>query len=335
MALEKWIIIPGQTRVIDIEVVRSLKVSLLGGQIDIIGHDEPGARIEVHSVEQRDLKISIDGDVLEIDHPQLRWDNVGDLLSAFGRNSAKASVSVLVPRSVAVTFGSVSADALVTGLTTRARLSTVSGEIQTEGLQGELVLHSVSGELSAQNHAGSVSADSVSGDITLSGTIDRVKVDTVSGGVFADVDGRCDRIRVNSVSGSLTARIDDTLGAVYTVNTVSGTLQLDGQVVKGTRGRGYHQTTQGTDDFSVEIVANTVSGSVSVIRRAPREATVPAPESQHADGQHTAGQDIPDTDAFLSGDTFADDVAPTGDLDGGDLDGGGLDDDAAGRDGRR
>lgn len=311
MALEKWIIVPGQTRVIDIEVVRSLKVSLLGGQIDIIGHDEPGARVEVHSVEQRDLKISINGDLLEIDHPQLRWDNVGDLLNAFGRNTAKASLSVLVPRSIALTLGSVSADALVTGITSRTRLSTVSGEIQTEGLDGELVLHSVSGELSAQNHTGSLSADSVSGDITLSGSIDRVKVDTVSGDVFADIDGRCDRIRVNSVSGTLTARIDDTIGAVYTVNTVSGTLQLDGQVVKGTRGRGYHQTVAGSDDFSVEIVANTVSGGVSVIRRAPRPTTPPRPD----DGP------LHDADDFLSGDTFADDFAPSGDRTGDGLDG--------------
>lgn len=300
MAREKWIVTPGHTRVIDIEVVRSLKVSMLGGQIDIIGHDEPGARVEVHSVIQRDLKISIDGDVLDIDHPQLRWDNVGDLLSAFGRNSAKASVSVLVPRAIAVTLGSVSADALVTGLTTRARLSTVSGEIQTEGLEGDLVLHSVSGELSAQNHLGAVSADSVSGDVTLSGRIDRVKVDTVSGDVFADIDGRCDRIRVNSVSGALTARVDDTLGAAYTVNTVSGTLQLDGEVVTGMRGRGYHQTIAGTDDFSVEVVTNTVSGNVSVVRRAARPDA--AERDRHA---------FTDSDSVPTGDRFSDESPGT------------------------
>lgn len=307
MALEKWIIVPGQTRVIDVEVVRSLKVSLLGGQIDILGHDEPGARVEVHSVLHHDLKVSMDGDVLDIDHPQLRWDNVGELLSAFGRNSATAAVTVLVPRSVAVTLGSVSADALVTGLSTKARLSTVSGEIQTEGLAGELVLHSVSGELSAQNHRGPVSADSVSGDITLSGGIERLKIDTVSGDIFADIDGRCDRIRVNSISGALTARIDDTLGASYTVNTVSGTLQLDGQVVKGTRGRGYHHTVEGIDDFSVEVAANTVSGDVSVIRRSPRPTTTPA-----AGG----GRRVDDADTFAPGDGFADDFAPADDTDG-------------------
>ncbi|WP_166408937.1 DUF4097 family beta strand repeat-containing protein [Labedella phragmitis] len=278
MALEKWLIGAGETRVIDLEVVRSLKVSLIGGQIDIIGHDEPGARVEVHSVTHRELKVAIEGDRLEIDHPQLRWDNVVDLLGAFGRNSAKASISVLVPRTVALTLGSVSADALVTGLSNDIRLSTVSGEIQTDGLEGDLVLHSVSGELSAQNHRGPVSADSVSGDITLSGALDRIKADTVSGDVFADVDGRCNRIRVNSVSGALTARIDRELGAAYTVNTVSGTLQLDGRVIRGMRGRGYQDTIpgDGDGDVTVEVLANTVSGNVSVIRREARTASTPA-----------------------------------------------------------
>ncbi|RWZ59585.1 hypothetical protein ELQ92_12200 [Labedella populi] len=291
MALEQWMIRVGETRVIDLAVVRSLKVSLIGGQIDIIGHDEPGARVEVHSVTQRDLKIAIDGDRLEIDHPQLRWDNVVDLLGAFGRNSAKASISVLVPRTVALTLGSVSADALVTGLSNDIRLSTVSGELQTDGLEGDLVLHSVSGELSAQNHSGPVSVDSVSGDITLSGMLDRIKVDTVSGDVFADVDGRCNRIRVNSVSGSLTARIDRALGAAYTVNTVSGTLQLDGQVIRGMRGRGYQDTIPGDGGAAVEVLANTVSGNVSVIRRDARAGN---PRTGATHGANTDGWGSPD-----------------------------------------
>ena len=73
MSLEKWLVAPGQTKIIDVELVRKLKVSLIGGTVDIIGHDEPGARIEVHGVTGKDLKISMDGDRLEIDHPQLRW----------------------------------------------------------------------------------------------------------------------------------------------------------------------------------------------------------------------------------------------------------------------
>lgn len=284
MALETWIISPGESRVIDIAVVRSLKAALLGGQIDIIGHDAPETRVEVQSVTNRQLKVTMNGDHLEIDHPQLRWDNLTDLFGSFGRNTPTATISVLVPRTVAVILTTVTADALVTGIASDARLSTVNGELQTDGLVGSLVLHSVSGELSAQNHDGTVSADTVSGDITVSGALRRVKTDSVSGDVFADIDGRPERIRVNSVSGSLTARLDDGLGAAYTVNTVSGTLQLDGQVVKGTRGRGYRQTSPGADGLSVEITANTVSGNVSVVRRTARA-------SAGAPGRDSAGDD--------------------------------------------
>src|SRR5262245_36628850 len=74
MTLEKWLIHPGETRVIDIETVRSLKVGLVGGQIDVIAHDEPGARIEVHGVTVKELRIEVVGEQVEIDHPQLRWD---------------------------------------------------------------------------------------------------------------------------------------------------------------------------------------------------------------------------------------------------------------------
>ena len=65
MAQEKWLVDGPKT--IDIESARSLKVGLIGGQIDIVAHDEPGVRVEVHSVSGKDLKVSIDGDQVEID----------------------------------------------------------------------------------------------------------------------------------------------------------------------------------------------------------------------------------------------------------------------------
>ena len=45
------------------------------------------------------------------------------------RGSAKAEVSITVPRDVAMKFGVVTADALVTGLRNDAKLSTVSGDL--------------------------------------------------------------------------------------------------------------------------------------------------------------------------------------------------------------
>jgi hypothetical protein len=84
MTLEKWLIKPGETRVIDLEDIRKLKVGLVGGQIDVVAHDEPGVRIEVHAVTIKDLRIEASGDVVEIDHPQLRWDNFLEVFRNFG-----------------------------------------------------------------------------------------------------------------------------------------------------------------------------------------------------------------------------------------------------------
>ncbi|WP_025158949.1 DUF4097 family beta strand repeat-containing protein [Leifsonia aquatica] len=265
MAQEKWLIQPGESRTIDVELVRTLKVGFIGGQIDIIGHDEPGARIEVHTVQGRDLKVTIDGDRLEIDHPQLRWDNFIEVFKSM-RSNAKADVSVLVPRDVALKFGVVSATALISGLRSDARLSTVSGDVVADGLVGDIELNSVSGELSVRGHTGRINAHTVSGDVTVSGTIPKLSVDGVSGDVMADISGTPDEIAINTVSGDSTIRIPEAIGARYRANTVSGRVQLDNVVVVGSVGKGYSGTTGSLDGSWVDINVNSVSGAVSVLR---------------------------------------------------------------------
>ncbi|WKK73070.1 hypothetical protein Q0F99_09620 [Rathayibacter oskolensis] len=89
MSLEKWLVQAGESKVVDLDVVRSVKIALVGGQIDVIAHDEPTARVEVHSVNGRALKISMDGDRLEIDHIQLRWDTIVDVV----KDSAAAATA--------------------------------------------------------------------------------------------------------------------------------------------------------------------------------------------------------------------------------------------------
>ena len=122
---EKWLIAPGQERVIDIERASKLKIGLVGGQVDVIAHDEPGIRIEVHNGTIKDLRIESDGTQIEIDHPQIGWDNFLEVFRNFGAGGPKAEISVAVPRDIALTLGVVSAGALVSGLTEDARLNTV------------------------------------------------------------------------------------------------------------------------------------------------------------------------------------------------------------------
>ncbi|GAA1441133.1 DUF4097 family beta strand repeat-containing protein [Leifsonia poae] len=284
MAQDKWLIEPGDSKIIDVELVRQLKVGFIGGQIDIIGHDEPGARIEVHSVSGRDLKITVEGDRLEIDHPQLRWDNFIEVFKSM-RSNAKADVSVLVPRDVALKFGIVSADALVSGLHTNAKLSTVSGDLVVDGLTGDLELNSVSGELSVRNHTGRISAHTVSGDVIATGDIPRFSVDGVSADVLVDISGTPDSISTNTVSGDVTIRMPDAVGARFHVNTVSGKIQLDNVFINWMPGRTYTGTAGSLDGSWADVNVNSVSGGVSVLRSSAAASAAQGARAQNDDGQ--------------------------------------------------
>ncbi|MCU1441287.1 MAG: hypothetical protein JWP85_2284 [Rhodoglobus sp.] len=261
MAQEKWLV-DGE-KVIDIDMIRKLKVGLIAGQVNIIGHDEPGARVEVHSVSGRELKVTIDGDTLEIDHPQLRWDNFIDVFKSFS-GTAKADISITVPRDVALKFGVVSATALISGLTEDASISTVSGDVVVDNVYGDVQLNAVSGEFAVRNHYGSINAHTISGDITASGEIMRFTADTVSGDVFLDITGVPDEVRVNTVSGSVTTRLAADVPAQYKINTVSGRVQLDQSEIRGIRG-GYTGRYGTLDKQFLEFKANTVSGNISVL----------------------------------------------------------------------
>ncbi len=179
-------------------------------------------------------------------------------------------LSILVPRDVALKFGVVSANALISGLRGDATISTVSGDLVVDGVEGDITLNSVSGELAVRNHVGRIGAHTVSGDITASGEITKFNSDGVSGEVFLDVQGGPDEIRANTVSGNITARLEDGFAADYRINTVSGRIQLDDTAITGVRGSysGKYGTLEGG---WLEFRANTVGGNVAVLHASAQE----------------------------------------------------------------
>ncbi|MGP3533389.1 DUF4097 family beta strand repeat-containing protein [Microbacterium sp. RD1] len=267
MTLEKWLVHPGETRVIDIETVRKLKVGLVGGQIDVVAHDEPGARIEVHAVTVKDLRIEVTGDSLEIDHPQLRWDNFLEVFRNFGAGGPKAEISVAVPRDVALTLGVVSASALVSGIRKDARLNTVSGDIIVDGLTGDLNVNAVSGDVQVRQLEGALTANSVSGDIAATGAVHKASIDTVSGDMLVDAHGPVHAVSLNTVSGNATIRLDDDFPANYVVRSVSGRVVVDGVKRSASGPTNYADSTGELAGSFVDIRSNSVSGTVTVLRR--------------------------------------------------------------------
>ncbi|MCK3768779.1 DUF4097 domain-containing protein [Microbacterium aerolatum] len=264
---EKWLIAPGEERVIDIAQATRLKVGLVGGQVDVIAHDEPGIRIEVSGVTVKDLRIESDGTQIEIDHPQLGWDNFLEVFRNFGSGGPRAEVSVAVPRSIALNLGVVSAGALISGLANDARLNTVSGDIIVDTHSGDLTLNSVSGDVQVRGLTGAANANSVSGDVALTGSVRKATVDTVSGSIWVDAAGAVNTINLNTVSGNSTIRLEETLPANYVVRSMSGGVMIDG-VDRGNSGpTNFTGSTGELAGSFVDLRTNSVSGDTTVLRR--------------------------------------------------------------------
>ena len=264
---EKWLIAPGEERVIDIESASRLKVGLVGGQVDVIAHDEPGIRIEVHGVTVKDLRIESDGTQVEIDHPQIGWDNFLDVFRNFGAGGPKAEISIAVPRAIALTLGVVSAGALISGIRNDAKLNTVSGDLIADSITGDLTTNSVSGDVQVRGLTGSINANSVSGDVAVTGSMRKATVDTVSGSILVDAIGDMNTINLNTVSGGMTVRLDETLPANYVLRSMSGRLMVDG-VERSSGGPSSYSGQVGELAGSfVDVRANSVSGGVTVLRR--------------------------------------------------------------------
>lgn len=270
MAQEQWTVAMERNRTIDLARIRSLRVSLIAGSVDIVGHDEDTTRIEVNEVHKRDLTVTLNGDAVEISQTPLGWDDPLGSLRSLRPQSAHAAISVLVPRDIALSLGVVSATTLVTGLHHTVRLNSMSGDLQTVGLTGALDINTASGEIGITDHSGSITVNAASGEITASGAIRRFTANTVSGDIFLDVLGTPEAITSRSISANLTARFDPELDLHVTVNTVSGKLQFGGADITGARARGFDGTLEGVgaDRRSVRVVANSVAGCVSLLRRA-------------------------------------------------------------------
>jgi hypothetical protein len=234
-------------------------------------HDEPGIRIEVHEVTVKDLRIEVSDDHVEIDHPQLRWDNFLEVFRNFGTTGPKAEISVAVPRDVALTLGVVSASALVSGLRGNTSLNTVSGDIIVDGLTGDLSVNAVSGDVQVRELVGALNANSVSGDVAATGSLRKATIDTVSGALLVDSTGDLLSVGLNTVSGSTTVRLDEGYPANYVIRSVSGRVQIDG-VVRSGNGTGpttnYNGAVGELSGSFADVRAHSVSGDITVLRRA-------------------------------------------------------------------
>jgi hypothetical protein len=266
MSEECWVVSGPQ--VIEVDEVRSLRVQLVGGRVDVVTHDEPGARIEVHSVDGRPLEVSLSGGELRVGYQFTLggWEGFLEKFRNF-RDKDRADVSIAVPHDLPTKVGTVSAEGLLAGLQAPASVSTVSGSLVVDGTRGTLSANTVSGEVAVRDHTGDLSLNTVSGELAASGALARVHANSVSGELALDITSGSSSIEATSVSGDVTVRLPDGEGVHVSANAVSGRLVVDGEDHSGPLpGR---RIDLRSGDSRSTVSATTVSGNVTLLRGAP------------------------------------------------------------------
>jgi hypothetical protein len=234
---------------IEVPGVERLRIVVARGEIDVIGRDEPGARIDVHEIGGPPLSIRDDDGVLRI----------GGVEGA----GTQASITVLVQRDAAVEVQVVSAEVLVSGMKNGLRIGTVSGDVVCDATAGPARLEGTSGELALREHEGAVEVTTVSGALTVSGSVTRFECDGVSADLFLDLEVP-DRVQARTVSGEVLLRLGPDRPAAYAIRTISGSVEVDGVHVGGGRS-GYRGGWGAPGAEPVQVQLDSASGTVRIV----------------------------------------------------------------------
>ncbi|NJP53586.1 DUF4097 family beta strand repeat protein [Streptomyces sp. SBST2-5] len=254
------------------EPVTELHVRIVNGTVNVVGTEESSARLEVSEVEGPPLIVTQKGGTLSVAYEDLPWKGFLKWLDRKGWRRS-AVVSLAVPAATRVEVGVVGASAVVSGLRGPSVIKGVTGDTTLVSLSGPVRADTVSGSLEAQSVTGDLRFNSVSGDLTvLDGSGSSVKADSVSGSMIVDLDpdGPTD-VRLTSVSGEIAIRLPYPADTEVEANTASGAVSnaFDDLRVHGQWGA--HKITGRLGAGTGKLRATTVSGSIALLRRPPRE----------------------------------------------------------------
>ncbi|MFE0516420.1 DUF4097 domain-containing protein [Streptomyces sp. NPDC058964] len=252
--------------------VSELHVRIVNGTVNVVGTDEGSARLEVSDVEGPPLVVTQEGGTLTVAYEDLPWKGFLKWLDRKGWRRS-AVVSLAVPAQTRVEVGVVGAAAVVSGIRGHSEVKGVTGDTTLVALSGPVRATTVSGNLEAQAVTGDLRFNSVSGDLTVvEGSGTSVRADSVSGAMIIDLDpdGPTD-VRLTSVSGEIAIRLPHPADAEVEANTASGTISntFDDLRVHGQWGA--HKITGRLGAGTGKLRATTVSGSIALLRRPPRE----------------------------------------------------------------
>lgn len=272
MPVSTWAIAEPQKLTFD-DPVTSLNVRVVGGTVNVVGTEEPTARLEVSAIEGPPLIVTLDGGTLTVAYEDLPWQN---FLKWFDREGwhRSAVVSLAVPAGSAVAVGVVGAGAVVSGIRGRTDVRGVTGDTTLVGLAGPVLADTVSGSVEAQSVTGELRFHSVSGDLTVvEGAGASVRAESVSGDMVLDLNpnGKPTDIRLTTVSGEVAIRLPHPADAKVEANTASGSVSNGFEDLRVSGQWGAKKITGTLGAGTGKLRATTVSGSIALLRRPPTE----------------------------------------------------------------
>ncbi|MCX5142879.1 DUF4097 family beta strand repeat-containing protein [Streptomyces sp. NBC_00338] len=255
------------------EPVTALNVRIVNGTVNVVGTDEPTARLEVSDIEGPPLIVTQQDGVLTVAYEDLAWQGLLKWLDRKGWHR-RAVVSLAVPAGSAVEVGVVGAGAFVSGVRGRTDVRGVTGDTTLVGLAGPVGAETVSGNVEAQAVTGGLRFHSVSGDLTIiEGAGTSVKADSVSGNMVLDLDptGQPTDVRLATVSGEIAIRLPHPADATVEANTASGSVSNGFEDLRVSGQWGAKKITGTLGSGAGTLKASTISGSIALLRRPPAD----------------------------------------------------------------
>src|SRR5271166_4962804 len=244
---------------LEFDDVTGLRVRLIAGSVAVLATDGKPS-LDVSSVEGDPLTVTYEGGVLTIAYENLTWEG---LLKWLRPQRHSATVTVTVPRKCPTQLGVVSATAVMSGISSRASVKSVSGGITLDGVAGDVDANTVSGALEAQGINGRLNFRTVSGDLTLAdGWLERLDANVVSGDVTADID-------LDPLGGMQVI----TVSAQVNLHSLSGDVRSEFPELKQTSAPASRSVSGSLGAGSGHVSVTTMSGGVMLLRRAAREQT--------------------------------------------------------------
>jgi len=259
---------------LEFDDVTGLRVRLIAGSVAVLATDGKPS-LEVSSVEGDPLTVTYEGGVLTVAHENLSWEG---LLKWLRPQRHSATVTVSVPRKCPTQVGVVSATAVMSGISSRASVKSVSGGIMLDGITGDVDANTVSGALEAQGINGRLNFRTVSGDLTLAdGWLERLDASVVSGDVTADVDlDPLGGMQVTTVSGEVVLRLPAEADARVNLHSVSGDVRSEFAELRRSSAPASRSVSGSLGAGSGQVSVTTMSGRVMLLRRAGRGTAPPA-----------------------------------------------------------